>query len=90
MYLEKIISGGQTGVDRGAIGAALELGFPYGGWVPDGRKAELGGVVPACFEGMEEGGDYKERTRRNLVCCGVLSCADFGAYAEPAPRHQPS
>ena len=31
MLISKIISGGQTGVDRGAIEAALELGFPYGG-----------------------------------------------------------
>ena len=29
MLISKIISGGQTGVDRGAIEAALELGFPY-------------------------------------------------------------
>lgn len=65
--LERIISGGQTGVDRGAIGAALKLGFPYGGWVPDGRRAEKGGVVPACFEGMKEAGDYRERTRLNIA-----------------------
>lgn len=64
--LERIISGGQTGVDRGAIGAALELGFPYGGWVPDGRLAEKGGVVPACFEDMQEGGDYRQRTSKNV------------------------
>ena len=33
MLISKIISGGQTGVDRGAIEAALELGFPYGGLI---------------------------------------------------------
>ena len=32
--LSKIVSGGQTGVDR----AAMELGFPVGGWCPKGRK----------------------------------------------------
>ena len=31
MLVSKIVSGGQTGVDRGAIAAARELGFPRGG-----------------------------------------------------------
>jgi hypothetical protein len=44
MLISKIISGGQTGVDRGAIEAALELGFPYGGLIPKGRLAEDGAV----------------------------------------------
>src|SRR5262249_13275837 len=38
----KIISGGQTGVDRAALDVALELGLPCGGWCPRGRKAEDG------------------------------------------------
>ena len=42
MLIAKIVSGGQTGVDRGAIEAALELGFPYGGLIPKGRHAEDG------------------------------------------------
>ncbi len=73
MNLQKIISGGQTGVDRGAIGAALQLGFPYGGWIPDGRQAE-DGQVPACFTEMKEmGGGYLVRTRRNVEsACGTL------------------
>lgn len=40
--LEKIISGGQTGVDRAALDVALELGLPCGGWCPKGRRAEDG------------------------------------------------
>ena len=42
MRFSKIISGGQTGVDRGALDAALSLGFPCGGYCPNGRKAENG------------------------------------------------
>jgi hypothetical protein len=47
---EKIISGGQTGVDRAALDVAIQLGTPCGGWCPKGRKAEdrkvmLGGRV---------------------------------------------
>ena len=49
MLISKIISGGQTGVDRGAIEAALELGFPYGGLIPKGRLAE-DGAVPEKFD----------------------------------------
>ena len=53
MLLSKIVSGGQTGVDRGAIEAALELGFPYGGLIPKGRLAE-DGIVPLKFDQMAE------------------------------------
>ena len=38
----KIISGGQTGVDRGALDAAIALGLDHGGWCPLGRLAEDG------------------------------------------------
>jgi Circularly permutated YpsA SLOG family len=40
MLFTKIISGGQTGVDRAALDVALELGIPSGGWCPKGRRAE--------------------------------------------------
>ena len=35
-----IISGGQSGVDRAALDAAIECGIPYGGWCPKGGWAE--------------------------------------------------
>ena len=41
----KIVSGGQTGVDRTALDVALELGFPYGGLCPNGRRAEDGVIA---------------------------------------------
>jgi hypothetical protein len=44
MQLTKIVSGGQTGVDRGALDAALVAGFPCGGWCPAGRLAEDGEI----------------------------------------------
>jgi Circularly permutated YpsA SLOG family len=36
----KIISGGQSGVDRAALDAAMALGIAYGGWCPKGGWAE--------------------------------------------------
>jgi len=45
MTLVKLVSGGQTGVDRAALDAALAVGFPCGGWAPGDRMAE-DGVIP--------------------------------------------
>ena len=41
----KIISGGQTGVDRAALDTAIELGFEYGGFCPRGGLAEDGVIL---------------------------------------------
>jgi hypothetical protein len=65
--LKKIVSGGQTGVDRGALDAALEVSFPCGGWCPKGRKAK-DGVIPAHYPLSEmPGPTYRARTRRNVA-----------------------
>lgn len=40
----KVISGGQAGVDRAALDAALACGLPVGGWCPGGRRAEDGAI----------------------------------------------
>jgi predicted Rossmann-fold nucleotide-binding protein len=62
----KIISGGQTGVDRAVLEWALANGIPHGGWCPKGRKAE-DGVIPPRFQLKETGsGNYSMRTRRNV------------------------
>ena len=62
----KIISGGQTGVDQGALDFALRHGWPCGGWCPPGRRCETG-RIPGRYPVVEvEAGDYNERTRRNI------------------------
>ena len=64
--LIQVISGGQTGVDRAALDAALECGFERGGFCPKGRKAE-DGRIPSCYP-LEELEDeyYPARTRKNI------------------------
>lgn len=63
----RIITGGQTGADRGAMQAALDRGIPCGGWCPEGRKAE-DGSIPLIYPVRElPGGDYAERTVRNAL-----------------------
>ena len=63
----KIISGGQTGVDRGALDAALALGFSCGGWCPAGRLAE-DGTIPKRYPVVElPNAGYAERTAQNVA-----------------------
>lgn len=62
----KIVSGGQTGVDRAALDVAIDLGLACGGWCPKGRKAE-DGPIPAEYPLKEtKSADYVERTRLNV------------------------
>ncbi len=66
MALTKIVSGGQTGVDRAALDAALTANFPCGGWLPEGRKAE-DGVVPDRYPLTPmPGGTYRQRMLKNV------------------------
>lgn len=64
--LVKIISGGQTGVDRAALDAALDLGIACGGWCPRGRLAE-DGRIPERYPLREAPTpSYPERTALNV------------------------
>jgi len=76
--ITKIVSGGQTGVDRGALDAALKIGFACGGWCPDGRKAE-DGVIPTIYP-LEPlpGAGYSGRTLRNVIDSDGTAILHFG------------
>ena len=74
----RVVSGGQTGVDRGALDAALELGVPCGGWCPAGRLAE-DGVIPARYPVTElHGAGYGERTHKNVEDSDGTLIVTFG------------
>jgi Circularly permutated YpsA SLOG family len=64
--MDKIISGGQTGVDRAALDWARHFNIPHGGWCPAGRRAE-DGVIPADYNLVEMlTATYPERTEMNI------------------------
>jgi putative molybdenum carrier protein len=61
-----IVSGGQTGADRGALDAALAAGVPCGGWCPRGRRAE-DGTIPERYPLRETpAAEYPQRTAWNV------------------------
>jgi hypothetical protein len=62
----KVVSGGQTGVDRAALDAALSLGMEVGGWCPRERWAE-DGIIPDRYPLHEtRSPDVHVRTQRNV------------------------
>ena len=76
----KIISGGQTGVDRAALDVALDLDIECGGFCPKGRKSE-DGVIPERYPLTETKTDeYSERTEYNVQASdGTLVLIDEDA-----------
>ena len=67
LLLEKIVSGGQTGVDRAALDVAIFLEIEHGGWCPLGRRAE-DGRIPARYRLKQtRARDYSVRTEKNVV-----------------------
>jgi len=62
----KIVSGGQTGVDRAALDVALKRGVECDGWCPAGRLDEFG-KIPDQYPVQElEIGGFAERTLQNV------------------------
>lgn len=64
--IEKIISGGQTGVDRASLDTAILLGIPHGGWCPKGRLAEDGKINEKYNLTETNSSDHNRRTELNI------------------------
>ncbi len=62
----KIISGGQTGVDRAALDIAINLRLSHGGWCPSGRQAEDGSIDPMYQLQETATREYSCRTKWNV------------------------
>lgn len=61
-----VISGGQTGVDRGALDAALSLGAEIDGWCPKDGQAEDGPLDPRYVLKRHHSQGYRGRTVANV------------------------
>lgn len=67
MQIRKVISGGQTGVDRAGLDAAIVAGIPIGGYCPKGRLAE-DGTIPDKYPMIElESPESYYRTEKNVL-----------------------
>lgn len=64
--IEKIVTGGQTGVDQAALDTAMTLGIHCGGWCPKGRLAEDGAIHKKYPLKETKSDVYAERTKLNI------------------------
>lgn len=65
--IKKIVSGGQTGVDRAGLDWAISNGIAHGGWCPQGRIAE-DGILDSQYQLSEMlNGSYRQRTKQNVI-----------------------
>ena len=65
--LKKIVSGGQTGADQGALDGAMDLNFPHGGWISAGRKTENGPLAEKYRLRELVSPAYRDRTEKNVT-----------------------
>ncbi len=64
--LRRVVSGGQTGVDRAALDWAIHHRIAHGGWCPKGRVS-VDGPIPLRYQLQEtESKGYRQRTQLNV------------------------
>jgi len=77
--ITKIISGGQTGADRGGLEAAIYCDVPHSGWCPKGRLA-ADGTIPDRYDLQEmPTTDYRKRTEANVVDSDATVIFTYGS-----------
>jgi hypothetical protein len=79
-HVTRIVSGGQSGVDRAALDFAIARGIIYGGWCPKGgwagfrpRPAVLSELLSARQHLVKERVECATPTHAHPVCSGVVS-----------------
>jgi hypothetical protein len=87
--ISKIVSGGQTGADIGALDAAIYCKVPHGGWCPRGRKQEKRRKIPEKYQLKEmDSPDYLKRTKANVVDSDATLIFTFGVLSGGSLRTQ--
>jgi hypothetical protein len=84
-------------VDRGALDAALDSGFPCGGWCPAGRRADDGPIADRYPLAALPTRSYRRRTIRNIresngtaiLYCGELRGGTRETLRQCLQRHKP-
>lgn len=84
--VEKVISGGQTGVDRLGLEVAQQLGIPTGGTAPKSFRTENGSDYSLKEFGLVEdfSYNYQSRTEKNVVASD--GTVIFGSIGEPGTK----
>lgn len=81
-FIQRIISGGQTGADRAAMDFALRNGIEIGGYVPHGRMAE-DGPINERYRGLTEtvSSDPAVRTELNVLAAEATLVFSHGSLS---------
>ena len=82
IIFSKIISGGQTGVNRAALDIAIENGIPCGGWCPRGRRAEDGPIDPKYPLKETKSQEYQFRSEANVIAAEGTLILTIGKLTE--------
>lgn len=81
IFVDKIVSGGQTGVDRAALDVAIALNIPHGGWCPFGRRSEDGPINERYQLRETDIADYSVRTWKNVIDSDGTLLLHFGSLS---------
>ena len=65
--IQKIISGGQPGVEQAALDIAIKMGIDYGGWIPTWRKEEDESIVEKYHLEEMTNTNYARTTEQNIL-----------------------
>jgi hypothetical protein len=90
MAVRKIVSGGQTGVDRAVLNVARVLGLERGGWCPRGRLAEDGRIPDEYPLRETETSDYSANSRSSRSLTQGRTNAESAPEISLAASHRGS
>lgn len=86
MRLRRIISGGQTGADRGGLDAAISLGLDHGGTCPAGRRSEDGPIPDRYVQVEHWSSGYPPRTKQNVLDADATLILTMGRHVTGGTR----